>query len=148
MVVPARLAISTLLAEFGETLARDLVTAIIDLLNVQNDFLSVWVDHEVQQLNLDFDLGVMELDARGVRIEHNQPLRTFLTNLPCTTPCEDPDACEFLNAEIANMNQLFPSPPMPGKADSVFPPPALTPPSDIQLLPPPPENSSQNPAVN
>ena len=88
-------------SQFGETVARDLVTAIIDLLNVQNDFLSVWVDHEVQQLNLDFDLGVMELDARGVRIEHNQPLKTFLTNLPCTAPCEDPDACEFLNAEMA-----------------------------------------------
>src|SRR6185436_2067449 len=81
-------------SQFGETVARDLVTAIIDLLNVQNDFLSVWVDHEVQQLNLDFDLGVMELDARGVQIEHNHPLRTFLTNLPCTTQCEDPDACE------------------------------------------------------
>jgi hypothetical protein len=135
-------------SQLGGTLARDLVTAIIDLLNVQNDFLSVWVDHEVQQLNLDFDLGVMELDARGVRIEHNQPLRTFLTNLPCTTPCEDPDACEFLNAEMASMNQLFPSPPLPGKADSVFPPPALAPPSEIQLLPPPVENSGQKPAGN
>jgi Outer membrane efflux protein len=133
-------------SQFGETLARDLVTAIIDLLNVQNDFLSVWVDHEVQQLNLDFDLGVMELDARGVRIEHNQPLRTFLTNLPCTTPCEDPDACEFLNAEMASMNPMFPSPPMPGKAGPLFPPPAPMSESDIQLLPPPAENSGEKPA--
>lgn len=135
-------------AQFGETLARDLVTAIIDLLNVQNDFLSVWVDHEVQQLNLDFDLGVMELDARGVRIEHNQPLKTFLTNLPCTVPCEDPDMCEFLNAEMASMNQLFPCPPMPGKAGPVFPPPAPLSESDIQLLPPPVENSGQKAAGN
>jgi hypothetical protein len=125
-----------------------LVTAIIDLLNVQNDFLSVWVDHEVQQLNLDFDLGVMELDVRGVRIEHNQPLRTFLTNLPCTAPCEDPDACQFENAEIAGMNQLFPSPPMPGKAGPVFPPPAPLSESEIQLLPPPVENSGQKPSGN
>jgi hypothetical protein len=131
--------------QLGGTLARDLVTAIIDLLNVQNDFLSVWVDHEVQQLNLDFDLGVMELDTRGVRIEHNQPLKTFLTNLPCTVPCEDPDACEFLNAEMASMNQLFPCPPMPGQAGPVFPPPAMSE-SDIQLLPPPAENSGQKPA--
>jgi hypothetical protein len=135
-------------SQFGETLARDLVTAIIDLLNVQNDFLSVWVDHEVQQLNLDFDLGVMELDARGVRIEHNQPLRTFLTNLPCTAPCEDPDACQIENAEMAGMNQLFPSPPMSGKAGPVFPPPAPMSESEIQLLPPPVENSSQKPAGN
>ena len=88
-------------------MARDLVTAIIDLLNVQNDFLSVWVDHEVQQLNLDFDLGVMELDCRGNRIPHNQPLKTFLTNLPLTVPCEDPDACAFMEAEMAGMNQSF-----------------------------------------
>ena len=47
-------------------MARDLVNALIDLLNVQNDFLSVWVDHEVQRLNLDFDLGTMELDGNGI----------------------------------------------------------------------------------
>jgi hypothetical protein len=87
----------------------------------------------------------MELDTRGVRIEHNQPLKTFLTNLPCTVPCEDPDACEFLNAEMASMNQLFPCPPMPGQAGPVFPPPAMSE-SDIQLLPPPAENSGQKPA--
>jgi hypothetical protein len=133
-------------SQFGETVARDLVTAIIDLLNVQNDFLSVWVDHEVQQLNLDFDLGVMELDARGVRIPHNQPLRTFLTNLPCTVPCEDPDACEFMKAETACDNQLFPSPPLTEKAGPVFPPPAPMSPSDIQLLPPPAADSAQKPA--
>src|SRR4051794_18269840 len=135
-------------SQLGGTLARDLVTAIIDLLNVQNDFLSVWVDHEVQHLNLDYDLGVMELDARGVRIEHNQPLKTFLTNLPCTAPCEDPDACEFENAEIAGINQLFPSPPLSGKSGPVFPPPALTPESDIQLLPPPVEDLVPKPAAN
>jgi hypothetical protein len=135
-------------AQLGGTLARDLVTAIIDLLNVQNDFLSVWVDHEVQQLNLDFDLGVMELDARGVRIEHNQPLKTFLTNLPCTAPCEDPDACGFMNVEMANENRLFPSPPMPAGSVPVFPPPGPLSPTDIQLLPPPVENSGEKPAGN
>jgi hypothetical protein len=117
------------------------------LLNVQNDFLSVWVDHEVQQLNLDFDLGVMELDARGVRIEHNQPLRTFLTNLPCTAPCEDPDACAFLNAEMADMNQPLASPHMPGEAGPAFPLLEPMPKSEIELLPPPAENSGEKPAM-
>jgi hypothetical protein len=134
-------------AQFGETLARDLVTAIIDLLNVQNDFLSVWVDHEVQQLNLDFDLGVMELDARGVRIEYNQPLRTFLTNLPCTAPCEDPDACAFLNAEMADINQPLASPHIPAEAGPAFPLLEPMPKSEIELLPPPAENSGEKPAM-
>jgi hypothetical protein len=80
-------------SQFGDTVARDLVNALIDLLNVQNDFLSVWVDHEVQRLNLDFDLGIMELDANGLRIEHEQPLKTLLQNLPNSVPCEYPDAC-------------------------------------------------------
>jgi hypothetical protein len=80
-------------SQFGDTVARDLVNALIDLLNVQNDFLSVWVDQEVQRLQLDFDLGVMELDPNGLRIEHSVPLRSFLENLPPTAPWEIPDAC-------------------------------------------------------
>jgi len=59
------------------------------------------VDHEVQNLNLDYLLGTMELDGRGVRIEHDQPLRTFLTILPGTAPCEEPDACAFNECEAA-----------------------------------------------
>jgi hypothetical protein len=80
-------------SQFGDTVARDLVNALIDLLNVQNDFLSVWVDHEVQRLGLDYELGVMELDNRGIRIEHGQPLRSYLNEVPCMQPCELPDAC-------------------------------------------------------
>jgi hypothetical protein len=80
-------------AQFGATVARDLVNALIDLLNVQNDFLSVWVDQEVQRLQLDFDLGIMELDANGIRIEHEQPLKSFLINLPDTAPFELPSPC-------------------------------------------------------
>ncbi|MCA9260796.1 MAG: TolC family protein, partial [Planctomycetales bacterium] len=55
--------------QFGNTTARDLVQSLADLLNVQNDFLSVWVNHEVQRMGLDFDLGVMQLDPQGLRLE-------------------------------------------------------------------------------
>ena len=89
-------------------MARDLVNALIDLLNVQNDFLSVWVDHEVQQLNLDFDLGIMELDGHGLRIEHDQPLQdvswlTCRTRVPFELPdaCDDVDRCEAIAAPIS-----------------------------------------------
>jgi hypothetical protein len=98
-------------AQFGPTAARDLVTALIDLLNVQNDFLSVWVDHEVQQLVLDFDLGIMELDSRGVRIPHDQPVRSFLAILPDTVPFELPDAChESCNLAPSMQEESLPSP--------------------------------------
>jgi hypothetical protein len=53
----------------GNTTARDLVDSLAQLLNVQNQFLSVWVNFELQRLNLDFDLGTMQLDSRGIWID-------------------------------------------------------------------------------
>ncbi len=54
---------------FGDSFARDLVTALSDLLAAQNDFLSVWVNYEVQRINLDIDMGTMQLDDRGLWID-------------------------------------------------------------------------------
>ena len=68
--------------ELGNTTARDLVQSLSDLLNVQNDFLSVWVNAEVQRLNLDFDLGIMELSPEGLRLENEVPVQTYLFGLP------------------------------------------------------------------
>jgi len=48
--------------EKGATVVRDLVDALNRLLGAQNDFLSAWVDYEIQRMNLDFDLGTMQLD--------------------------------------------------------------------------------------
>jgi hypothetical protein len=45
------------------------VTALGDLQDAQNDFLSVWVNYEVQRLNLDLDLGTMRLDAEGIWLD-------------------------------------------------------------------------------
>jgi hypothetical protein len=50
---------------FGATTARDLVDSLSRLLNVQNDFLSVWVEYEVARRTLDFNLGTMQLDGEG-----------------------------------------------------------------------------------
>ncbi len=66
----------------SNTTARDLVQALSDLLNVQNDFLSVWVNNEVQRLNLEFDLGVMEVDSLGLRIPLEVPFESFLQGSP------------------------------------------------------------------
>lgn len=69
-------------SELSNTTARDLVQSLSDLLNVQNDFLSVWVNYEVQRLNLEFDLGVMELDSRGLRVDTKVPYTAYLGDLP------------------------------------------------------------------
>jgi hypothetical protein len=52
-----------------DTAARDLVSALTDLLNAQNDFLSVWVNYEVQRRVLDWNLGTMQLDHDGLWID-------------------------------------------------------------------------------
>jgi outer membrane protein TolC len=54
---------------FGATTARDLVSALSGLLGAQNDFLAVWVDYEVQRMNLDFQLGTMQLDDQGMWVD-------------------------------------------------------------------------------
>jgi len=56
-------------ASFSPTTARDLVSALSDLLNVQNDFLAVWVSHEVLRRVLDLDMGTMQLDGVGLWID-------------------------------------------------------------------------------
>jgi hypothetical protein len=61
----------------GATTARDLVTALSDLLNAQTDFLSVWVNYEVLRRGLDLDLGTMQLDPDGVWIDPG-PIRADL----------------------------------------------------------------------
>lgn len=115
-------------AQLSNTTARDLVQSLSDLLNVQNDFLSVWVDYAVQQVSLEFDLGVMEVDSRGIRIDSQVPYTTYLTNLPvypsdlypgmgCGPPLETRNAGEVLEEieplldEIEQPVELLPAPP-------------------------------------
>ncbi len=56
-------------AQFGATTARDLVSAVGDLLDAQNDFLNVWVAYEVVRMLLDYELGTMRLDEKGQWID-------------------------------------------------------------------------------
>ena len=53
----------------GATAARDVVSALADLQDAQNNFLSVWVDYEVLRRGLDVDLGTMRLDEHGLWID-------------------------------------------------------------------------------
>jgi len=108
---------------FGATTARDLVSALGDLLNVQNDFLSVWVNHEVERLNLDFNMGTMQLDSRGMWIDPRSAIGT--TEL-------DPygwwrNRCGWT---LPDSGQLAPTSP-----ELIAPPPATAAPSEE--LPPP-----------
>ena len=47
------------------TAARDLVSALTDLLQAQNDLVNVYVSYEVLRVLLDFEMGTMQLDPTG-----------------------------------------------------------------------------------
>lgn len=69
---PPRVGADATQETLGPTTARDLVTALSDLLSTQNDFLSVWVNYLVLRIQLDMDLGTMCLDGRGVWVDPGQ----------------------------------------------------------------------------
>jgi hypothetical protein len=48
---------------------RELLESLDRLLAAQNTFASAWTDYEVQRMQLDLDLGTMQLDERGMWID-------------------------------------------------------------------------------
>ena len=75
------------------TAARDLVSALSDLLDAQNDFLNVWVANEVLRILLDFEMGTMQLDPTGAWIDTGDTGETD----SAAPPQEPVDFSELLN---------------------------------------------------
>ena len=50
---------------FGPTAVQNLLSALSDLSNAQNNFMSVWLNHYATRMQLMRDLGVFELDELG-----------------------------------------------------------------------------------
>ncbi|MEX2185200.1 MAG: hypothetical protein WD875_00330 [Pirellulales bacterium] len=59
--------------QFGPTAATSLLTALSDLRNTQNNFMSVWLNYYAARVRLARELGIMTLDDEGRWIE--DPLR-------------------------------------------------------------------------
>jgi len=78
----------------GATAARDSVSALSDLLDAQNNFMSVWVNYEALRRSLDFDLGTLQLDSEGIWIDPGAIREDYGTNDPWLWRCPDaPEAC-------------------------------------------------------
>lgn len=56
-------------AQFSPTAAQNLLYALSDLRNAQNNFMSVWLNHHAQRMILMRELGLMELDGDGVWVD-------------------------------------------------------------------------------
>ena len=52
-------------AQFGPTAAQNLLTALSDLRNTQNNFMSVWLNYYATRMQLMRELGLMQLDEQG-----------------------------------------------------------------------------------
>jgi outer membrane protein TolC len=90
----------------GATTARDLLTALSSLLREQNSFLNSWVRYEVLRMDLDFDLGTMQLDNRGMWID---PGPIDLSRLPEMEEVEDvpaPEGVLPLRLDMLDPNEL------------------------------------------
>jgi hypothetical protein len=138
------------------TQARDLVQSLGDLLNVQNDFLSVWVNTEVQRMGLEFDLGVMELDAAGLRRDPGVPLAAYIAGAQQIRDC----LCNATDL-YPGIGQVYEAMPaaeeIQGETVDPLAPPGILPPVDGEPLPnpppagptppPPTDPHLQNPAI-
>ena len=60
-------------AQFGPTSATNLLTALSDLRNTQNNFMSVWLNYYASRMRLSRELGIMVLDEKGHWIDYPIP---------------------------------------------------------------------------
>jgi len=126
-------------SELNNTAGRDLIDAFRDLLNAQNDFLSVWVNYEVQRVNLDLDLGTMELDRRGIWIDPGAEIGYTCPTCPpypgCLGKCRRGCARCNPGGEVEHLPEPLPA----GDDVEAFP-------DDVELLPvPPPAREAPDP---
>ncbi len=81
--------------QLGPTAAFNLLTAISDLRNAQNNFLGVWLNFYSERVQFHRDLGVMQVDEEGMWID--LPIREVVDRLKAAgmlvVPGPIPPAC-------------------------------------------------------
>jgi hypothetical protein len=69
----------------GPTAVRDLLAALADLLQTQNDVMGTFLNYELLRMQLYQNLGVIRFDEMGLWI--NEPLEEALLHVPMADPC-------------------------------------------------------------
>ncbi|NLF72324.1 MAG: TolC family protein [Candidatus Anammoximicrobium sp.] len=98
--------------QFGPTAALDLLTALSDLRNTQNNFMSVWLNYYATRMQLMRELGLMQLDEQGRWID--TPLTR--SDQPATEAIATPPAVPVEWMQLANQEE----PPGPWAAPAVY----------------------------
>jgi hypothetical protein len=75
----------------GPTAAMDLLTAMNDVRSAQNNLMSVWLVYEATRMRLARELGIMELDERGMWIDRplSEVARIAAEEAPLPPPVPD-----------------------------------------------------------
>lgn len=58
-------------AQLGPTIAQNLLRALSDLRNTQDNFMSVWLNYLQARMNLQFELGIIRFDERGIWVDQS-----------------------------------------------------------------------------
>jgi hypothetical protein len=87
----------------GPTAALNLLTALSDLRNTQNNFMSVWLNYYASRMRLARDLGIMMLDEEGRWIDVPIPG-------PMTDGTEELPAPPAIPAEWIQLVEDLPAP--------------------------------------
>ena len=116
-------------AALGPTAALNLLTALNDLQSTQNNFMSVWLNHYAARMMLMRELGLMEIDARGVWVD--RPLSEVVATAE-TAPAEalppavPQEVIDELDRQIESGEPL-PTSPAPTEPEELQPPPVPAP---------------------
>lgn len=119
---------------FGPTAVQNLLSALSDLSNAQNNFMSVWLNYYSGRLQLVRDLGIMQLDENGRWID--MPIEDAIS-LVMSVDCEDTDLPPVLPEQWWELSE----PPVPNDfsvdgagPDEVFNPMANGQPADSERI--------------
>ena len=119
--------------ELGPTVAERLLTALSDLRNTQNNFMSVWLNYYAGRMQLMRDLGIMRLDENGIWIDESIEEALSAASGEFTLPPEIPSEwTKTLDLPEADSSEPLPLPNLPNAAPAAEEAPKAAP-----LLPPP-----------
>jgi hypothetical protein len=103
----------------------DLLTALSDLRNTQNNLMSVWLNYYAARMLLYRDMGIMELDDRGNWIDRPLDEYRYEGGDACPLPPEVPEQwiIDANKEPVPAPPPLFKAPPVPGPDGPMIPAP-------------------------
>jgi hypothetical protein len=123
--------------QFGPTAATSLLTALSDLRNTQNNFMSVWLNYYAGRMALMRDLGIMRLDQNGMWIDETIEEALSAASGEFTLPPEVPgEWMKTLDVPIESADEPLPLPGVPDAVPAAEDAPKAAP-KAAPLLPPP-----------